>query len=89
VDSCRRADAEPHLIRLEHLSVRQFDNDSRSQEQPLIEDSSRRLTGALHLLVGFFVGCVQAAAALTYLGGWAWSFPDVLAGVAVTLRRLR
>lgn len=47
---------------------------------------SMRLTGALHLLVGFFVGCVVATAALMYLGDWAWALPASLAGVAVTLR---
>ena len=56
-----------------------------SRTQPLMESDSRRLTGALHLLVGFFVGCVLAAAALMYLGDWAWSLPAALAAVAVAL----
>jgi len=59
--------------------------ESRSQEQPLIADSSRRLRAALHLLVGFFLGCVIATSALMYLGDWAWSLPAVLAAVAVAL----
>jgi len=59
--------------------------DSRSQKEPLIADSSRRLRAALHLLVGFFLGCVIATAALMYLGDWAWSLPAVLAAVAVAL----
>jgi uncharacterized membrane protein YoaK (UPF0700 family) len=59
--------------------------DSSSPTQPLIESNRRRLSGALHLLVGFFVGCVVAAAAVTYLGDWAWSLPAALAAVAVTL----
>jgi uncharacterized membrane protein YoaK (UPF0700 family) len=46
---------------------------------------SERLRGSLHLLIGFFVGCVVAAAAVTYLRDWAWSFPAVLAAVAVAL----
>jgi len=60
--------------------------DSRSQDQPLIKGGGRRLEGALHLLVGFFVGCVLAAAALMYLRDWAWSLPAVLAAVAVAFR---
>src|SRR6516225_11327103 len=60
--------------------------DLTSRTQPLMESDSRRLTGALHLLVGFFVGCVLATAALMYLGDWAWSLPAALAAVAVVLR---
>jgi uncharacterized membrane protein YoaK (UPF0700 family) len=59
--------------------------DSRSTNQPLMESDSRRLRGAVHLLVGFFVGCVVATVALMYLGNWAWSLPAVLAAVAVAL----
>ena len=57
--------------------------DLSSHSQPLMESSSRRLSGALHLLIGFFVGCVVATAAVMYLGDWAWSFPAALAAVAV------
>jgi uncharacterized membrane protein YoaK (UPF0700 family) len=57
--------------------------DLTSRTQPLMENDSRRLTGALHLLVGFFVGCVLASAALMYLRDWAWSLPAALAAVAV------
>jgi uncharacterized membrane protein YoaK (UPF0700 family) len=59
--------------------------DSSSRTPPLMESDSRRLAGALHLLVGFFVGCVLATPALMYLGDWAWSLPAALAAVAVTL----
>lgn len=45
-----------------------------------------RLKSSLHLLIGFFVGCVAAAIAVTYVGDSAWSFPAALAGVAVVLR---
>jgi uncharacterized membrane protein YoaK (UPF0700 family) len=60
--------------------------DSSSRTQPLMENDSRRLTGALHLLVGFFVGCVLATAALMYLDDWAWALPAALAAVAAALR---
>ena len=59
--------------------------DKHSHTQPLMAGDAERLTGSLHLLVGFFGGCVVAAA-VTYLGDWAWSFPVVLAGVAIALR---
>src|SRR5215467_2954720 len=42
-----------------------------TSNQPLIEGGTRKLTGALHLLIGFFVGCVVAAGAVIYLGDWA------------------
>src|SRR5215472_5785916 len=57
--------------------------DMTSQTRPLIESDSRRLPGAVHLLVGFFAGCVLATAAVIYLGDWSWSVPAVLAAVAV------
>ena len=55
--------------------------DLRSKTQPLMESDSKRLTGALHLLVGFFVGCVVAAVSVIYLGDWAWSLPAALAAL--------
>jgi uncharacterized membrane protein YoaK (UPF0700 family) len=57
--------------------------DASSRTQPLMESDSKRVTGALHLLAGFFVGCVLATAALMYLGDWAWSLPAALAAMAV------
>jgi len=59
--------------------------DAKSQTAPLLAGDAERLRGSLHLLVGFFVGCVLAAAALAWMGEWAWVFPAVLAGVAVAL----
>jgi uncharacterized membrane protein YoaK (UPF0700 family) len=44
---------------------------------------TERPTGSFHLLVGFFGGCVLAAAAVSLLGEWAWSLPVALAAVAV------
>lgn len=59
--------------------------DLSSRTQPLMESDRRRILGALHLLVGFFVGCVLAAPAVMYLGDWAWVLPAALAAVAVAL----
>jgi uncharacterized membrane protein YoaK (UPF0700 family) len=60
--------------------------DSLPRSQPLIAGDAERLRGSLHLLIGFFAGCVVAAAGVSLLGEWAWSFPAALAGVAVALR---
>lgn len=59
--------------------------DANSQTQPLMIGDPGRLKASLHLLIGFFVGCVVAAAALSPLGEWAWLFPAALAGVTVAL----
>jgi len=61
--------------------------DRKSQTQPLMAGDTERLRASLHLLIGFFGGCVVAAAAVSLLGDWAWSFPVALAGVAVRLPR--
>jgi uncharacterized membrane protein YccC len=47
---------------------------------------SGRLRRSLYLLFGFLAGCVVAAAAVSTLGDWAWSFPVVLAAVAIAVR---
>jgi hypothetical protein len=54
--------------------------------QPSTVGDVARFTSSLHLLLGFFGGCVAAATAVTYLGDWAWSLPVALAGAAVRLR---
>ena len=56
-----------------------------SQSQSSTAADTERLKASLDHLLGFFGGCVVAAAAVTYLGDWAWSFPVVLAGVAAIL----
>jgi uncharacterized membrane protein YoaK (UPF0700 family) len=56
-----------------------------SSRTPLMGGDSGRIISALHLLVGFFVGCVVAAAVVMYLGDWAWSLPAALSAAAVAL----
>jgi len=60
--------------------------DTLSRTEPLMEGATERLKRSLHLLIGFLVGCILAAAAISLLGNWAWSFPVALAGAAVALR---
>ena len=54
--------------------------------QPQIAGATERLRGSFHLLIGFFGGCVGAAAAVSLLGDWAWSCPVALAGVALAIQ---
>jgi uncharacterized membrane protein YoaK (UPF0700 family) len=59
--------------------------DANSRTQPLMKGDTGRLRASLHLLGGFLVGCVVAAAALSPLGEWTWLFPVALAGVVLAL----
>ena len=54
--------------------------------RPLMEGPSERWKKTLSLVVGFFTGCVAGAAAVSFLGDWAWSLPALLAAAAVALR---
>ena len=51
--------------------------------RPLLPDYAHRLKSALQLLLGFLIGCILAAAALSMLGDWAWSLPVAASGVAL------
>jgi len=59
--------------------------DTLFRTQPLTEGANERLKRTLNVVVGFFVGCVAGAAAVSLLGDWAWSLPVVLAAAAVAL----
>jgi len=61
--------------------------DANSRTQPLMTGDTGRLKASIHLLIGFFVGCVVAAAALSPLAEWAWLFPAALAGVILALAK--
>ena len=60
--------------------------DTVSRSEPLVEGAKERLKKTLQLVVGFCAGCIAGAAAVSWLGDWAWSLPVVLAGVAMALR---
>jgi uncharacterized membrane protein YoaK (UPF0700 family) len=60
--------------------------DMLSHGRPLMTVDTGRLKRSLHLLFGFLVGCLVAAAAVSFFGDWAWSFPVALGGAAVWLR---
>jgi uncharacterized membrane protein YoaK (UPF0700 family) len=59
--------------------------DMLSHGRPLMTVDAGRLKRSLHLLFGFLVGCIVAAAAISLLTDWAWSLPVALAAVAVVL----
>src|SRR5713226_613665 len=59
--------------------------DMLSHGRPLMTVDAGRLKRSLHLLFGFLVGCIVAAAAISLLADWAWSLPVALAAVAVAL----
>src|SRR5215470_71651 len=58
--------------------------DSLSTRRALLSVDSGRLKRSLHLLVGFLLGCVVAAYAVSVLGDWAWALPVALSGAAFT-----
>ena len=49
----------------------------------VITRPSASLKRSVCLLVGFLVGCVVAAAAISVLGDWAWSLPVALAALTI------
>jgi uncharacterized membrane protein YoaK (UPF0700 family) len=59
--------------------------DALSPGRPLMQVDPRRLRRSLRLLLGFFVGCVVAAVAISLVGDWAWSLPVALAAAAAAL----
>src|SRR5437879_3825977 len=56
--------------------------DTLSRSQPLTENANERLKRTLKLVIGFFAGCIAGAAAVSWLGDWAWLPAVVLAGAA-------
>ena len=59
--------------------------DTLDRKEPLIQNAREKLKNTLELVGGFFTGCLVGAAALLWLGDWAWFFPVALAGAAVAL----
>jgi uncharacterized membrane protein YoaK (UPF0700 family) len=49
----------------------------------LVDRDTPQPRGPLYVLIGFLAGCGVSAAAVDYLGDWSWSFPAVLAAVAL------
>jgi uncharacterized membrane protein YoaK (UPF0700 family) len=60
--------------------------DMLSPQQPLMPADRERLKSSMRLLIGFLIGCIVAAVAISVLGDWAWSIPTVLAAFAIAVR---
>jgi uncharacterized membrane protein YoaK (UPF0700 family) len=58
-----------------------------SRREPLLPDDARRLKRASQLLLGFLVGCIIAAVAVSQLGDWTWSLPVMVSGAALACGR--
>jgi uncharacterized membrane protein YccC len=56
-----------------------------TSKRPLLPVDAARLKRSLQLLLGFLLGCVVAAAAVSTLGDWTWFLPLLLAGVAIAV----
>lgn len=67
----RRHSAEGHLL---------------SKNRTLLPTDAGRLKRSLHPLIGFLLGCVVAACAVSVMEDWAWSLPVVLAAAAIAIR---
>lgn len=59
--------------------------DASSPGHELMPVDGGRLKRSVYLLVGFLVGCVVVAAAISVLGDWAWSLPVTLAALTIGL----
>jgi uncharacterized membrane protein YoaK (UPF0700 family) len=59
--------------------------DTVSQGEPLTRGARENLKKTAGALLGFFLGCLAGAAAVAWVGSWAWSFPAVVALLAVAL----
>jgi uncharacterized membrane protein YoaK (UPF0700 family) len=60
--------------------------DLLAARNPLLPHDSTPLNRSLHRLLGFILGCVIAAAAVSVVQDWAWSLPAALAAVAIAVR---
>jgi uncharacterized membrane protein YoaK (UPF0700 family) len=49
-------------------------------------EAKERLQKTVELLIGFCAGSILGAAAVSWLGPWAWSLPVALAGLAMALQ---
>jgi uncharacterized membrane protein YoaK (UPF0700 family) len=59
--------------------------DVLSRGHPLMSADDGRLKQSLCLLVGFLLGCMIAAVAISVMGEWAWSLPTALAALVVAM----
>ena len=56
------------------------------RHRALLPVDAGRLRRSWHLLLGFLLGCVVSASAVSVLGDWTWSLPVVLSALAIAIR---
>jgi hypothetical protein len=90
---CAAAAGKADIVKTKHRKSRALTNtvlspmDASSPGHQLIPVDGGRLKRSVYLLVGFLVGCVVAAAAISVLGDWSWSLPVTLAALAIGFAR--
>jgi uncharacterized membrane protein YgaE (UPF0421/DUF939 family) len=57
-----------------------------SKHRALLPVDPDRLRRSWHLLLGFLLGCVVSAFAVSVLGDWTWSLPVLLSALAIAIR---
>jgi uncharacterized membrane protein YoaK (UPF0700 family) len=60
--------------------------DALSPDPATRRSAAARIRRFLPLLLGFCLGCIVAAAAVSRFADWAWALPTALAGLAAALR---
>jgi uncharacterized membrane protein YoaK (UPF0700 family) len=60
--------------------------DLLSGDRALLPVDAGRLRRSWHLLLGFLLGCVVSASAVSALGDWTWSLPVLLSALAIAIR---
>jgi uncharacterized membrane protein YoaK (UPF0700 family) len=60
--------------------------DLLSGDRALLPVDAGRLRRSWHLLLGFLLGCVVSASAVSVLGDWTWSLPVLLSALAIAIR---
>jgi uncharacterized membrane protein YoaK (UPF0700 family) len=60
--------------------------DLLSRDRALLPVDAGRLRRSWHLLLGFLLGCVVSASAVSVLGDWTWSLPVLLSALAIAIR---
>ena len=60
--------------------------DLLSKHRALLPVDAGRLRRSCHLLLGFLLGCVVSAFAVSVLGDWTWSLPVLLSALAIAVR---
>ena len=56
------------------------------RHRALLPVDAGRLRRSCHLLLGFLLGCVVSASAVSVLGDWTWSLPVLLSALAIAIR---